>query len=163
MVNVNVLYNETTGRILSASVDPISPVPAGHAVVVKDLQSVLDLADRRLSIPLLTILPKDFIQAEGESALPVASVETVAFTKRDGSTKALMDDVGDDEALLVSVRNQDFSYTPEAARAFFDDTSIAFESGAAQVKMATGLASGKEMLCVWNDDLRPLFKVYDYV
>ena len=48
-------------------------------------------------------------------------------------------------------------------RAFFDLLQTALVSGVGQVKLASGLAPGKEILVVFNDKLRPIFQKVTYV
>jgi len=48
-------------------------------------------------------------------------------------------------------------------RAFFNVLTTSLMSGAGQVKVATGLAPGQETIVVFNDTLKPVFKVLNFV
>ncbi len=163
MPNVNILYSASTGRILSANLNAQSPVPAGHAIVVKDVANFPEVWNKRIDPDTLALLDKDFLQVDSATTVPISTVTTSVFTKRDGETEELKDDVLDNEAVLISAREPDGSFNANLRRAFFDVLTTSLTSGAGQVKIATGLAPGQETIVVFNDTLRPVFKTYNYV
>lgn len=163
MVNVNVLYSDLTGRILATSLNSFGSVPSGFSVVVKDVTPMTGTFDKRIDPSTLALVDKDFIQVDSAKLVPIATVQTLVFTKRNGETNALEGDPGDNETVLVSARQSDQSFNEAARRAFFNVLQTPFSLGAAQVKVATGLAPGKETIVLYNDTLRPSFQVLDYV
>lgn len=162
MVTVNVLYNTTTGRILSAGLTSPSPVPAGHAVVAKTLAAFTELFGKRIDPGTLQIVDKNYLKLDSDDEIGVATVTPALFSKHDGETNDLMGDPGDNEAVLVSARQPDFSFNAAYRRAFFDVDQTALVAGVGQVKLAAGIAPGQEILVVFNDTLAPLFKTLTY-
>lgn len=163
MVNVNVLYNQTTGRILAAGLNAVSPVPSGFGIVVKDIAPMTGIFDKRINPDTLALVDKDYIKIDSATTVPIATVQTLVFTKRNGETNEMEDDPANSEAVLVSARRSDQAFVESERRAFFNILQTAFALGAAQVKVATGLAPGKETIVLFNDTLSPVFKVVDYV
>jgi hypothetical protein len=162
MVAVNILYNSTTGRILSASLNLISPIPAGHAIDVKTVGSVAEIFDKQIDPVGLPLVRKDFLRLDSSPELEVSQVVTSVWTKRDGATEVAEDDAEDNETVLISARQEDFSFDAAKRRAFFDVLQTSLFQGAGQVKVAAGLAPGSELLVVFNDTLSPIFKKLTY-
>jgi hypothetical protein len=163
MVAVNILYNATTGRILSASLNPISPIPAGHAIDVKTVTSVVEIFDKQIDPVGLPLVRKDFLRLDSAAEIPVATVTTAGWTKRDGATEEAEDDAGDNEAVSISSRQPDYSFDAAKRKAFFDVLQTELFQGAGQVKVASGLAPGSEILVAFSDTLSPLFRKLAYV
>lgn len=162
MVAVNVLYNTTSGRILSASAGLISPIPAGHAIVTRTIDSVSDIFDKKIDPVGLPLVRKDFLELDSATELETAIVSTAVFTKHDGATEAAKNDPSDNEVVLISARQPDFSYSASKRRAFFDFLQTQLFHGAGQVKVATGLANGSELFVAFNDTLSPIFQTLIY-
>jgi hypothetical protein len=162
MVSVNILYNTTTGRILSASLNTISPIPAGHAIDVKPVDGVTDIFDKKLD-SALQLVRKDFMRYDSPAELQTATVSTAVWTKRDGATQEHMDDPSDDEVATISARQPNFSFDAAKRKAFFDVLQPQMFQGAGQVKIASGLSPGQELFVAFNDTLSPIFKVLSYV
>lgn len=162
MVTVNILYNTTTGRILSSGLNSPSPVPVGHAVVAKDISALTELFGKRIDPGTLLVVDKDYLKLDSDVELGISTVSPALFSKHDGETNALKGTVGDNEAVVVSARQPDFSFNAAYRRAFFDILQTALVSGVGQVKLAAGMAPGQEILVVFNDTLSPLFKTLTY-
>lgn len=162
MVAVNVLYNLTTGRILSANLNAISPTPVGHAIAVKDLASLTDLFGKLINPGTLQVEGKNYLKIDSPVTLPTGTVDAALFSKHNGVTNDLMDDPGDNEPVVISARQPDFSFNAAFRRAFFDILQTSLVAGIGQVKLATGLAPGAEVIVVFNDTLMPVFQKYDY-
>lgn len=163
MPNVNILYNTTSGRILSADLNAQTPIPAGHAIVVKSLANFSEVWNKRIDPSTLALIDKDFLKVDSLTTVPISTVTTCVFTKHDGETEELKDDPTDSEAVLVSAREPDGSFNANLRRAFFDVLTTSLVNGAGQVKIATGLAPGKETVVVFSDTLKPVFQTYTYV
>jgi hypothetical protein len=163
MPNVNILYNATSGRILSSNLAAIAPIPAGHAITLKSVAEFTSLFDKRIDPVSLALVDKDYLKVGSATTLDIATVATTVFTKQNGETDQLEDDVDDNETVLVSARLEDHSFDESRRKAFFKVLSTALFMGAGQVRVATGLAPGKEMLVFFHDTLRPAFQVFDYV
>lgn len=162
MVTANILYATATGRILSASPNTISPIPAGHAIVARTVGSVSDIFDKKISPVGLSLVRKDFLRLDSPVEVETALVTTAVFTKHDGATQEAKDDPPDNEAVQLSARQPDFSFSAQKRRAFFDVLQTSLFQGAGQVKVATGLAPGTELLVVFNDTLSPIFQTLTY-
>jgi len=162
MVSVNILYNTTTGRILSAGPAVITPIPAGHSIVSRTVDSVSDIFDKKIDPVGLPLVLKDFLRLDSPVELETAIVSTAVFTKHDGATEEAKDDPSDNETVLISARQPDFSYSTQKRRAFFDFLQTQLFQGAGQVKVATGLANGTELFVAFNDTLSPVFKQLTY-
>lgn len=162
MTNVNIVYDSVSGRILTAKVDPVSPLPSGHSVVVKDVAKLGDLLGKRIDPGPQALVDKNYLQLDSSATVPVSSVTTSVFTKRNGETNALMGGASDNETVQISARKTDYSFKAEDRQAFFDVLSTALVQGAGQVKVASGLAPGLEILVVHHDTLKPLFKTLQY-
>ena len=163
MPDVNLLYNGTTGRILSANLNSQTPIPSGHAIVLKAVANVSDVFGKRIRPDTLELVDKDFLKFDSATVVPKATVVTAVFTKRDGETEAPKVDPLDNEVVQISARQPDFSFDALQRRAFFDVLTTQLVSGAGQVKVATGLAPGKEMVVTFHDTLRPAFTTVEYV
>jgi len=162
MPNVNLLYDTTSGRILSANLNAQSPIPSGHAIVVKNVANFTEVFGKRIRPDTLELVDKDFLRVDSATTVPIATVQTAVFTKRNGETEELMDDVTDSESVLISAREPDGSFNAALRRAFFDVLTTSLVLGAGQVKIATGLAPGQETVVVFNDTLKPAFQGYTY-
>ena len=163
MPPVNILYDSTTGRILSANLAVITPVPAGHLTTLKTLANLTDLFEKRIDPTPIDLLDKNFIQLDSAPTVPAATVQTIVFTKRDGETQELLDDPSDNDTILVSARKADLTFDEADRRVFFDVLQTALVEGAGQVKGAVGLAPGSETIVFFNDTLTPLFQKFNYV
>ena len=163
MPNVNILFNTTTGRILSSNLAAIAPIPVGHAITLKSVAEFTSLFDKRIDPVSLSLVDKDYLLIGSATILDISTVATVVFTKRNGETDELEDDLADNETVLVSVRLTDHSFDEAQRKAFFNVLSTSLFMGAGQVRMATGLAIGKEMIVLFHDTLKPVFKILDYV
>lgn len=162
MITANVLYNTTTGRILSAGLISPSPVPVGHAVTAKSIAALTDLFNKRIDPGTLQIVDKNYLKLDSATTVGIGTVSAELFSKHDGTLKTLMGSPGDNEAVQVSARQPDFSFNAAFRRAFFDILQTALVSGVGQVKLAAGLAPGNEILVVFNDTLTPIFKQLTY-
>jgi hypothetical protein len=163
MVPVNILYNTTTGRILSANLNVIAPIPAGHAIVVKILEGVTAVFGKRIEPVGEALLNKHYLKVDSLTTVPVATVIPTVFSKHDGETNALKGTVADNESVTVSARQQDYSFNAAFRRAFFDVLQTALVSGVGQVKLACGVAPGRERIVIFNDTLKPVFGSFTYV
>jgi hypothetical protein len=163
MPNLNLLYNTTSGRILSANLNAQAPIPAGHAIVVKNLENFTEVWSKRIDPSTLAFIDKDYLKITSATTVPISTVTTSVFTKQDGETDELKDDVADNESVLISSRETNGSFNANLRRSFFDVLTTSLVNGAGQVKIATGLAPGKETIVVFNDTLRPVFQTYTYV
>jgi hypothetical protein len=163
MVPVNILYNTVTGRILSASLNVISPIPFGHAIVVKTLEGVSAVYGKRIEPVGQELKNKHYLKVDSATTVPVATVIPTVFSKHDGETNALKNTVGDNEIVQVSARQPDYSFNAAFRRAFFDILQTALVSGVGQVKLACGVAPGKERIVIFNDTLKPVFGSFTYV
>lgn len=163
MPTINILFENGSGRILSANLATITPIPAGHTITTKTLDKLTDLFEKRIDQPSLDLVDKNFLQIDSDILLPIEAVRTVVFTKRDGETKELLDDVLDNDTILISARSSDQTFDEDDRQAFFEVLQTALLQGAGQVKIATGLAPGKETIVLFNDTLTPVFQVLDYV
>lgn len=163
MVAVNILFNTTTGRILSANLNAIAPIPAGHAITLKQLESVTALFGKRIDPISLEVKNKHYLKVDSATTVPVATVIPMVFSKHDGEDNSLKNTPADNEAVLVSARQPDYSFNAAFRRAFFDLLQTALVSGVGQVKLACGIAPGKERIVVFNDTLRPVFGSFTYV
>jgi hypothetical protein len=163
MVPVNILYNTTTGRILSASVNAIAPIPVGHAIVVKTLEGVTAVYGKRIEPVGQELKNKHYLKVDSLTTVPVATVIPTVFSKHDGESNALKNTVGDNESVQVSARQPDYSFNAAFRRAFFDLLQTALISGVGQVKLACGAAPGKERIVIFNDTLKPVFGSFTYV
>jgi len=162
MVSVNILYNTATGRILYAGLNSPSPVPAGYGVVVKDMNPFTGIFGKRIRPTTLDLVDKDYLKIDSAIEVPRATVQAVVFTKHDGETNAFMGDPSDNEAVLISARQANQSFSAANRAAFFNLLQTALYSGAGEFRIATGLAPGQETIVVFNDTLRPVFQVYTY-
>lgn len=163
MVPVNILYSTTTGRILSASLNVIAPIPFGHAIVVKTLESVTAIFGKRIEPVGQGLKNKHYLKVDSATTVPVATVIPTVFSKHDGEDNSLKNTVGDNEAVQVSARQPDYSFNAAFRRAFFDLLQTALVSGVGQVKLACGVAPGNERIVIFNDTLRPVFGSFTYV
>lgn len=162
MVSVHILYNTTTGRILSAGLIAPSPVPVGHAIVVKSLEGVTAVYGKRVEPVGQELKNKHYLKVDSATTVPVATVIPTVFSKHDGESNALKNTVGDNESVTVSARQSDYSFNAAFRRAFFDILKTALVSGVGQVKLACGVAPGKERIIIFNDTLRPVFGSFTY-
>lgn len=162
MPNVNLLYSTSTGRILSGNLNSPSPAPSGHAVVVKEVANFTEIWGKRVDPDTLALVDKDYLQVDSATTVPISTVTTCVFTKRNGETNALEGDPSDSETVVISVREPDGSFNADLRRAFFDVLTTTLESGAGQVKIATGLAPGSETVVLFHDTLKPVFQTYNY-
>jgi len=163
MVNVNVLYNTTTGRILMAGMNSPSPVPAGYAIVSRDVEPFQGIFGKRVDLATSNLVDKDYLQVDSATSVGRSTVQTVVFTKRDGETNALRGTPADNEAVLLSARQPNQSFSQANRSAFFNILQTALVSGAGQFRIATGVAPGQETIVVFNDTLRPAFQVFTYL
>lgn len=163
MVAVNILFEDGTGRILSANLADIAPIPAGHSITQKTLDNITDLFEKRIDPPSLALVDKDFLQIDSVTAIPISTVTTAVFTKRDGETNELLDGAEDDDTVQVSARRSDQFFDAADRKAFFDVLQTDLFEGAGQVKLASGLAPGLETVVLFSDRLTPVFKVFQYV
>lgn len=162
MVNVNVLYDSLTGRILSASPHVIV-APPGYSLLVANVADASVLVGQKVQLtPTPSVYPKDVLRYDSDAVLGVATVDTAVWTKRDGVTDALEGTVGDNDPFLISARQPDYSFRAPNRRAFFDVPQGVLLSGAGQVKIATGLAPGTEIVVVYSDTLRSIFETLTY-
>lgn len=162
MVNYNILFNTTTGRIQTANLASPTPIPVGFAITVKDVPEAADLFNKRINPSNLKLVNKDALELESDPVVSIATVNTMAFTKRDGETQELKGDVTDNEAVTIAAREGDLTF-PVQEKSFFDVLATALVSGAGQVKVASALAPGTQTLVVHNDTLKPLFKTLTFV
>lgn len=162
MINVNVLYNTTTGRILLAKQGAIAPTPGGFAILAVSLVSMGDVFGKKVDTVGLTLVPKDYLEVVSPTDLDIATVQTIVFQKKNGVSAAAMVGLSDDEPFRVSTREPDYSLNMDVSSTFFDTKSGLLENGAGQVKMATSLAIGQQVLVVWNDTLEPAFTPVNY-
>ena len=95
MVNYNILYDTGTGRIQTANLATITPIPVGFAVLVKDVPEASNLWNKRIEISNLKLVNKNTLELESDPTVSIATVNTMAFTKRDGETQELKGDVSD--------------------------------------------------------------------
>lgn len=162
MVTVNVLFDNVSGRVLYAGLEPPSSIPAGMSVIARDMASLTDIFDKRINMNTLQVEDKSKLQLDSSAAIPISTVTTALFSKHDGVTGNLMDDSSDDEVVQISARQPDFSFNAAFRRAFFDVDHAQLDHGVGQVKIAAGQAPGDEILVVFNDTLRPLFQTLTY-
>lgn len=163
MVNVNVLYNTTTGRILAAGLNSPSPVPAGHAVIVRDVTPFQSLFNKRVDPASSNLVDKDYLKVDSATSVPRSTVQVVTFSKHDGETNVLKGTPSDNEAVTISARQANQSFVEAGRAAFFNILQTALSSGAGQFRVATGVAPGQETIVVFNDTLRPVFQVFTYL
>jgi hypothetical protein len=163
MVPVNILYHTTTGRIMSASVNAIAPIPLNHAIVVKTLEGVSAVYGKRIEPVGQELKNKHYLKVDSLTTVPIATVIPTVFSKHDGESNALKNTVGDNDAVTVSARQPDYSFNAAFRRAFFDLLQTALISGVGQVKLACGAAPGKERIVIFNDTLKPVFGSFTYV
>lgn len=163
MITANILYNTATGRILMAGLNSPSPVPAGFNVAAKDAESIVDIYGKRLLPDTLALVDKDYIQIDSATSVPRSTVQTVVFTKRDGETNELKGTPADNEAVLLSARQANQSFSQANRAAFFNILQTALVSGAGEFRIATGVAPGQETIVVFNDTLKPAFQVFTYL
>lgn len=163
MVTVNILYNTTTGRILSANLGAIAPVPAGHALLAKELEGISRTFDMKIEFPTLNLVAKDYVKVDSAVEVPVSNVVTVVVTKRNGETDELMDDPTDNELLQISARKDDMSFDEASRKAFFNRLTSQMTNGAGDLRVATGVAPGRETIVFFHDTLKPAFQVFTYV
>ncbi len=163
MVNVNIMYDTTSGRILNANLGPITPIPVGFAVLVKDVSNIGNLFDKKIRFPDLALVDKDTIKYESAEELSIGQVLAAAFTKRNGETEELMDDATDDEEILFSLREPNLTFDSTVVKSFLESQKTSLVQGAGQVKIAASLAPGGQALVFFNDTLKPLFQQLTYV
>lgn len=163
MTVAQILYNTTTGRILSSSLGTISVVPAGHAVIARDVASFTGLSQKQVSLSTLQPVDMDYLEIDGGTEFPIATVQGVGFTKRNGETNALMAMPTDNETVRIGLRQPDESYFFNLDQeAFLDVESVQLVDGAGSVKVATGVAPGNEVLVLHHDTLVPVFARITY-
>jgi len=161
MITVNVMYDLVSGHIQAASLYAITP-PGGFGIVQLTLNNFTDIFNKRIDPVAQTLLNKNFLQVDNNPNIPINSVIQLAFSKHDGTTKALMNTSQDNDAVQISARQPDFSFNSAFRRAFFDVEQTALVNGAGSVKMAAGGAPGQEMIVVFNDILQPAFQTFNY-
>lgn len=163
MVNVNILYDTASGRIHNANLGAITPIPVGFAVLVKDVASIANLFDKKIRIPDLALVDKDFLKYEGDPEITAGVVVTSSFTKRNGETEELLGGATDNEEILFSLREPDLSFDASIVKSFLESQKTSLVQGAGQVKLAASLAPGGQALVLFNDRLKPLFQQLTYV
>lgn len=163
MANINIIYNTTTGRILSASLTAIAPVPSGYDVTVKDIPGITSLFEKRINPTSLDLEDKDFLQLDSSAEIPVSTVSSVVFTKRDGETSELKDDPADNESVTIGTRKSDLSFKDSERIAFLDRYATQLVQGAGEAKLASGAAASSETLIVHHEDLTPIVETISYV
>ena len=163
MVTANILFNTTTGRILMAGLNPPSPIPDGYAVLAKDVEPFIAIFGRRVNPDTLQLVRKDYIKVENATSVPKSSVQVVVFAKRDGETNELKGTPSDNEAVTLSARQPNQSFSQDGRIAFFNILQTALVSGAGQFRLATGVAPGQETIVIFNDTLKPAFQLYTYL
>lgn len=162
MVTANILYDTATGRILMAGLNSPSPVPTGFNVAVKEVPSVVNVFGKRLRPGTLELVNKDYINVDSATSVLRSTVQTVVFTKRDGETSAVMGNPTDNEAVLLSARQANQSFSQANRAAFFNILQTALVSGAGEFRIATGVAPGQETIVIFNDTLTPAFQIFTY-
>lgn len=163
MPNTQILYDTTTGRILSGNLSTITPVPAGHAVIVKDIDDLTELFEKKIDPLTLNLVNKDFLEFTPDEDLKISTVVNVVIQKKDGTTKESKTDVTDVDAFTVSTRNSDNTFTEPGLLAFFNILSGSLAEGAAQVKLASPAGPDSEVVVFHSEELTPIFRKTTYV
>ena len=160
---VNIVFEDGSGRILSANIGTITPIPVGHTLTTKTIDSIPAICEKRINPSTLNLVDKDRLQIDSDTTVNFNTVITTVFTKRDGETNELLDDVTDNDTIQISSRKDDLTFKEVERKAFFDVLQTALLQGAGQVRIATGAAPGKETIVLFNDGLTPVFETFIYV